>query len=298
MAEVELHVQGTPVRLSSPDKELWPDAGIRKRDLADYYARISEHLLPHVAGRPLTLRRFPDGIDQDGFYQKRRPDGLPDHVGTATLDSSQGPLPMVCVDSAADLVALAQLAVLELHRALAPAHHADHPDVLVIDLDPPGEDRFDRVLDGARILKRAFEDDLHVTPCVMTSGSRGLHLVLGVRGQPTFDTLRSALSSAMDRLADAHPDVLTTAWKKADRGDRLFLDIARNAHGATAIAPFSPRARPGAPVAVPVRWREVSAQLEPDGTTIDNVFRRLGQVGRVWQGPAPRVGVQDLERLG
>jgi bifunctional non-homologous end joining protein LigD len=291
-----LDVNGTDVRLTHPDKPLDPASGATKRDLVDFVVKAAPVMLPHLRGRALTLRRFPDGVDDDGFYQKRRPDGLPDHVSDVTVEARDDTLSMVTVDDPEDLAALVQLGTIEIHRMLCPADRPDHPDRLVIDLDPPGEGDFPLVRRGAGWLREALLEATGAEPQVMTTGSRGLHLVLGLDGSHDFDTVREAAEAFAARLAEAHPDHLTVAWRKEERGDRLFLDVARNARGQTAIAPYCPRARPGLPVATPVRWHEVDAELRPDGITIESLFRRLGQVDDPWDAPPPCIDPADLGR--
>ncbi|WAU84075.1 non-homologous end-joining DNA ligase [Streptomyces sp. Qhu-G9] len=250
------------VEVHRPDKVLFPGGGgakeYTKADLVEYYREIAPFMLPHLRGRPLMLERYPDGLDGPRFMQKNVPDHCPDWIRRVEVPKEGGTvLHPVCEDTAT-LVYLADQAALTLHRWLARAPSdgpVDRPDRMVFDLDPATDD-FEPVRDTARLLGELL-DELRLPSALMTTGSRGLHVVVPLNGHHDFDEVRRFAKDTADALTEAHPDRLTTKARKKDRGDRLYLDIQRNAYAQTAVAPFTVRATPGAPVAVPVTWDQL-----------------------------------------
>ncbi|MEJ2603838.1 MAG: non-homologous end-joining DNA ligase [Gammaproteobacteria bacterium] len=270
------------VETSSEDKVLYPDDGITKGDVIDYYRKVAEHALPYGAERFLTLQRFPDGLGEDGFYQQARSDYFPDYVeGTRSERVGGGEVEHIWIRNAAGLVYLANQGTITFHRWLSRCDRLHHPDRLVIDLDPPDHD-FGPVRDGARIAAD-FLRDLGLTPYVMTTGSRGLHVVVPLDRSADFDTVRKFARRVADALAERHPDELTAEQRKNKRKGRLYIDVMRNAYGQTGVMPYSLRAKPGAPVATPLGWDELaSGDLDAQTYHIGNLFRRLGQVDDPW----------------
>ncbi|CAL9288890.1 non-homologous end-joining DNA ligase [Streptomyces sp. SudanB182_2057] len=255
------------VEIRRPGKVLFPGRDgapeYTKGDLADYYRSVAPYLLPHLRGRPLMLERYPDGLDGERFMQKNAPAHYPEWITRAEVAKEGGTVTHVVCDDTATLLYLAGQACVTLHRWLARTDRAggpDHPDRLVFDLDPPGED-FAAVREAAGWLRELLTElDLPVAP--MTTGSRGLHLVVPLNGRHDVDDVRAFARQVAERAVARHPDRLTTAARRADRGDRLYLDVQRNAYAQTAVAPYTVRARPGAPVAVPLTWE----QLDDPGT--------------------------------
>lgn len=271
------------IEVSSLDKLMFPAAGITKGDLIDYYHKIAEVMLPHLRERPISLQRFPDGIEEEGFFQKNMPDYFPDWFRSARLSKEDGSVRYPLVGDAASLVYLANQGTITLHAALAKAGTPHHPDRLVFDLDPSGKE-FEPVQDAARILRKAL-DELDLPSFVQTTGSRGLHVVIPLQGKQNFDQARAFAVSLAGELAEQHPDQLTVEQRKKKRGDRVFVDCMRNAYGQTAVAPYSLRARPGAPCATPLSWREALAgDMKPDRYGLKNIFRRLGRKEDPWKG--------------
>ncbi|MGY5059702.1 non-homologous end-joining DNA ligase [Streptomyces sp. 900105755] len=247
-----------------PDKVLFPGDGggdgaakeYTKADLVDYYKSVAPYLLPHLRGRPLMLERYPDGLDGPRFMQKNAPDHYPDWIERAEVAKEDGTVTHVVCGDTATLVYLADQACLTLHRWLSRTTAPGRPDRLVLDLDPPGTD-FAPVREAARWAGDLL-DRLGLPAAPMTTGSRGLHLVVPLNGRHEFDEVHAFARDLAALLAAEHPDRLTTAVRKADRGDRLFLDMGRNAYAQTAVAPYTVRARPGAPVAVPITWDQLA----------------------------------------
>ncbi len=286
-------VEGRTVPVSHPDKELLPALGDRagdppavtKADLADYLLAQADRLLPFLRRRPLSLQRFPDGLAGGGFYQKQRPDHFPGWVGGCEVGvkGSGERQQQVCADDAAALVYLADQAVITPHPWLSRADRLDHPDRLVLDLDPPGED-LGPVRDAARALRAQLEA-AGLVAFVMTTGSRGLHVVAPLDRTTDFDAVRDLAHALCDRAARAAPDRFTTATRKDARAGRVFLDYLRNAYGQTAVAPYSVRPLPGGPVATPLDWEELGdGHLDARRDHVGNLARRLGQKEDPWEG--------------
>ncbi len=270
------------VETSNEDKVLFPDNGITKGELIDYYARIADHMLPWVRDRPSMLQRFPDGIEASGFYQKQASAHLPGWVTTTTVVKADGGhQDLVVCDKRATLAQLANLGCVTFHPWLSRSDRLDHPDQLVIDLDPSGDD-FAPVRAAARACRELL-DELDLPAWLKTTGSRGLHVVVPLDRSADFDETRSFARDAMDLLASRLPGELTTEIRKSKRRGRLFLDVARNAYAQTVVAPFSVRALPGAPVATPIDWDELG-HVTPRRFHVRNLFRRLGQREDPWQG--------------
>lgn len=269
------------IDLSSPDKLLWPDAEVTKADLVDLVLRLAEHQLPHVAGRPATLVRCPDGVEEDCWFQKAADSGVPDWVRTATLDDweDDGPAHVV-VDEPATCAVLAQLAVTELHVGPCPIDDLDHPAELVFDLDPPG--RADaEVRTATRRVRDVLEGELRLTTFLKTSGSKGFHVHVPLDGSADVEAARGFARDVAELLADRHPDDLTTEQRKAERRGRVFVDWLRNHPTQTTVAPYSTRRLPAATVATPLDWDEL-AGVEPDQYTTGSILRRLGQRDDPW----------------
>jgi bifunctional non-homologous end joining protein LigD len=270
------------VEVSNADKVLFPDAGITKLDLAEYYARIAETALPHFRDRPLTMERFPDGIAEAGFFQKNVPDHFPDWVERVELPKEDGTVTQALINDAAALVFVADQGCITPHLALARAKTPDRPDRMIFDLDPSDGD-FAKVQEVAHAVRGAL-DARGLPSFVKNTGSRGLHIVLALDGSVVVDALRPFARALAQEVADAHPKLATTEQRKSKRGDRVFVDTFRTAYGQSAVAPYGVRARPGAPVATPLRWEEaLASDMTPNRYTISSIFRRLGQIEDPWK---------------
>ncbi|MFC4465384.1 non-homologous end-joining DNA ligase [Streptomyces xiangluensis] len=261
------------VEVHRPDKVLFPGEGRAKEytkdDLVSYYREVAPFMLPHLRGRPLMLERHPDGLDGPRFMQKNLQPHDPDWINRIEVPKEGGTVCHPVCDDTATLLYLADQASLTLHRWLARVDGIDRPDLLVFDLDPAGDD-FGTVRRAARQLGELL-DRIELPSALMTTGSRGLHVIVLLNGHHHFDEAREFARAVADTLADAHPDELTTAARKKDRGDRLYLDVQRNAYAQTAVVPFTVRARPGAPVATPISWDQLDdPDLGPRRWTIDN----------------------------
>ena len=283
MPDHALTIDGHDIALSNQDKVLYPDDGVTKGDVIDYYRRVADVLLPHLDGRPLTLRRSPDGVDHGGFIQQHADAHVPDWVTTAEVPArgdADTVRHVLCQDEAT-LVYLANLAALELHRWLARSATPDRPDLVVVDLDPPEDVAVGDLRTAVTAVRAAF-DEAKLVPFVQTTGSRGFHVVAPLDGTSDEETVRLAIRRLADDLAAREPDQFTTEQRKAKRAGRIFLDTNRNGYGQTAVAPYSLRARPGAPVATPIEWDELSTAT-PDKYTLRSIPRRLARKADPWQ---------------
>lgn len=284
MTEEKVRVAGRTVPLGNPDKVLFDDAGITKRDLAEYYQAVAPAMLPHLRGRPLSVERFPDGIDGGGFMQKQVPPSVPSWVHRTEVDRvGGGSLSMYVGDNAATLVYLANQAALTLHPWLSRVRSPHRPDRLVFDLDPADDD-FATVRMAAKSLREIL-DDLGLESFPMTTGSRGMHVTVPIDGRMEFEDVRACAGEIADELVARHPKALTTEVRKSERKGRLFVDTLRNSYGQHAVAPYSVRPLPGAPVATPLDWDEVDdAKLTARTFTIATMARRLASTkGDPWK---------------
>ncbi len=272
------------VELDRLDKVLYPDARITKGEVIDYYEAVADPLLRHVDHRPLTLQRFPDGIGAEGFYQKRVPDHAPGWVERVSVPLADGDSQeQMVAGNVATLVYLAGQGTLTLHPWLSRAPELERPDTMIFDLDPPDSGDFGAVREAGLRLREVL-DALGLTAGVMTTGSSGAHVRIPLRRGPDFDTVRRFARRIADHLAARFPDRVTTAARKAKRGERLYLDVGRNARGQTAVAPYSLRARPGAPVATPLTWDEFRRTRDARSHTLRSVPGRLEDRGDPWSG--------------
>ncbi|OPY30681.1 MAG: ATP-dependent DNA ligase [Methanocella sp. PtaU1.Bin125] len=278
------------VKITHPDRVMFP-GGITKGEMAGYFRDVAEFMIPLVRDRPLTMERFPDGIDRPGFYQKEAPFYLPGWIKTVTFDLRDGrkQRQILCND-AATLAWIANQGCVTQHVWFSRAGRLDRPDQLIFDLDPPDDDSaagdgvgnaFGLVRLAARAL-RAKLQDMDMPAFVMTTGSRGLHVITPLDGSADFETVREWAKRLADKLAWSVPDSFTTEFRKEKRGNRLFIDYTRNAYGQTSVAPYTIRAKPGAPVAAPVEWDELD-YINSQTYNIRNVLQRVAERGEPWK---------------
>ena len=269
------------MRISHPDKVLFPDDGITKADLVDYYRQVAPLMLPLVSGRPVTMQRFPNGIGRGGFLQKQVGDYFPDWIERVTAPNRrtrQGTVReqvtyMVCRDPD-DLAYLANQACVTPHVWLSRTPDIYRPDQLVFDLDPASSDP--RVLRLAAAGLHELLEELGLASFLKSSGSRGLHVVVPLVPAAETDAVKVFSMVVAEALAARHPDELTTEGRIADRDGRLYLDIGRNGYAQTMAAPYAVRARPGAPVSVPLDWSELD-EFDPGRHKLRNIAERLAR---------------------
>ena len=292
--EAVIFAAGREVAVTSPDKVLFPERGETKLDLARYYLAVEEALMRAVGGRPTLMQRFPHGAGGSSFFQKRVPDSAPRWLETAVVSTPNGTTSRALVlADMAHVVWAVNLACLGFHVWPNPADRPEVADELRLDLDPQPGVGFDGVRAVAAELRRLL-DELGIAGYPKTTGNRGLHVY--VRLQPRWDSyqVRAAAVAAARELERRRPDLVTSAWWKEERGERVFVDYNQNAPHKTVFGAWSVRARPGAQVSAPVTWEEVAA-VHPDELTIATVPGRLARYGDPWEPIADQP--QSLEPL-
>lgn len=277
-----MKIDGRQIEISNREKLLFPDAGLTKGDLVEYYRRIADVMVPHLAERPLTLYRFPEGVNAPGFYQKNVSEYFPDWIPRVRLGRGGNETEYCICNDAATLVYLAGQ-VFTPHIWLSRVDKPEYPDRLIFDLDPPDDNQFDLVRSTAQTLGGLLLD-IGIVSFPMTTGSRGLHIVVPLDRRADFTAVRRFAGDVAAIVASQAPDRLTTEIRKDKRGGRLFLDSNRNGYAQTGVAPYAVRAKPGAPIATPLEWDEIDdAKLRSNRYHIKNIFRRLGQKPDPWE---------------
>jgi bifunctional non-homologous end joining protein LigD len=273
------------VRLSNEDKVLYPGSGFTKGDLGRYYETIAEYALPHLAHRPLTLVRCPEGQGAACFFQKHVGSGVPKAVGTVDVAEKEGGTgTYLVIENVEGLVSLVQMGVLEIHPWGSTVDDIEHPDRLIFDLDPDVGLPWDRIVEAALGLRKLL-DDLGLETFAKTTGGKGLHVVLPVKPELGWDEAKGFTKAVAEAFAAAEPERYTAVMAKRARKGRLFIDYLRNGRGNTAVGAFSTRARPGATVSVPVSWDEVEAGIRSDAFTIETLPERLRKLKKdPWPG--------------
>lgn len=273
----------TQVRLTHPDRVLYEGQGITKRDLAAYYTLAAGHILPHLAGRPLTVVRCPRGQSGTCFYQRHVNEALPSAVGAVELQEKEGRRRYIVVDDLDGLVGLVQVGALELHPWGSRKDRIERPDRMVFDLDPGPETDWDDVVGAAREVGGVLED-LGLRAFVKTSGGKGLHVVVPLVRRTGWDGVRVFARALAERIAAGDPERYVAAMAKERRRGRVFIDYLRNARSATSVAPYSTRARPGAPVSTPLEWDELDDGREAVSHDITSIPERLAGGRDPWEG--------------
>jgi DNA ligase D-like protein (predicted polymerase) len=291
---IELDVGGRIVRLSSPEKVLFPAAGITKRDLAEYYLAVGDGIVRALFERPTQLRRFPDGIEGDAIYQKRVPEKRPGWLEVARVTFPSGRhADELCVTELAHVIWGANLAVIDFHPWPSRRRDTEHPDELRIDIDPQPGTTF---TDGKRVagIVAAVLADLGFTGWPKTSGNRGIHVACRIEPLWEFPVVRRAALAFAREVERRAPDLVTTAWWKEERGEKVFIDYNQNARDRTIASAYSVRARPDAAVSAPVRWEELP-DVETEDFTLRTMPGRFARLGDVQAGIDE--AVCDLRRL-
>ena len=272
------------IPFSHPDKALFTDPEVTKRRLAQHYENVAPAMLPHLRDRPLALQAFPNGIDHQGFFMKSVPGHFPDWITRVTVPKKGGTLTQVVASEAATLVYLAGQNVITPHIWLSRADEPRQPDRLIIDFDPSPGVGFAEVRAAARDAGQRLRD-AGLATYAMVTGSRGIHVVSPLRRGPSFGEVhRFARAMAEAMIADDNTH-LTLEWHREERGQKIYVDVNRINYAQHAVAPYAVRPRPGAPVAMPIAWEELSDRsLRPDRWTIRTAADRLDSDGDPWAG--------------
>jgi bifunctional non-homologous end joining protein LigD len=276
------------VEITHPDKALFTDPTVTKLDLARHYENVAEVMLPHVRDRPLALESFPQGTGSRGFYMKSVPRHFPDWIKRAKVPKKGGANEQVLANDAATLVYLAGQNVVTPHVWLGRVDALRQPDRLIIDLDPSPGVGFAAVRAVARTAGERLRD-AGLAAFAMVTGSRGVHVVCPLRPGPGFGTVHKFARALAEAMVDDDPQRLTLEWHRVERGPRIYLDVNRINYAQHAVAPYGVRARPGAPVAMPIHWEELAdRRLKSDRWTIRTAADRVRSEGDAWRGLARR----------
>lgn len=265
------------IELTHCEKILFPQDHITKGELIDYYHAIAPHMLPYITDHPLMLQRFVNGITEEGFYQKDAGSYFPDWIKLKKIARhTDGAVNYVIANNTATLIYLTNQVTISYHSWLSTIDNLHKPDRIVFDLDPSGRATFADVAAVARVLHDYFKTK-RITPLLMTTGSRGLHVIIPLKQQHDFDTVRSVARAIAHQCAEQLPTKITLEARINNRGNKIYIDILRNAFAQTSVAAYSVRARPHAPVATPIGWQELFDKKikKSNQFTIKTIFKRL-----------------------
>ncbi|MFZ5943723.1 MAG: non-homologous end-joining DNA ligase [Bacillota bacterium] len=265
------------INITNLDKVFWPKEKILKGDLIKYYLKISEYVLPHLTNRPFVLKRYPNGIKGDFFYQKQCPNHAPHWIETIQAEDKQ----MVVCNNIDTLIWLINLGCIELHHWLSKTSSLDKPDILVFDLDPEPPADFRDSLKAALIINDLFAK-MNIKTFAKTSGSEGLHIYIPVRPVHSFEIIKNTLKIVSNYLVSQHPSLLTVELSKVKRRGRVYLDYLQNGYGRTMAGAYSVRPIAGAMVSTPLSWNEVKNGVDMMNFTIFNMEDRLLRKGDIF----------------
>ena len=293
------------VKLTSPDRVLYPDDGITKGDLFEYYRQVGPAIVPHLRDRPFTMKRYPHGIDGEVFFQKQAPKGMPDWIPTRqfrTLPREGGPrlvdFPLVNTPEA--VLYMVQMNCIDMNAWYSRVDKPDRPDFVLFDLDPP-DDGFELAIEVAHLIRELL-DELELPGYVKTSGADGIHVVAPITRRSTFEQTYHFAEQASRLLERRHPGKLTTEWLKKKR-EGVLVDHRQNGHGKTIASVYSVRPKPGAPVSTPLRWEELTPDVRPRDFGMAQALERIERHGDLFapvlEEPRPLApAAKKLERLG
>lgn len=270
--------------ISHPEKILFPKAKVTKGEVVAYYTFIADRMLPYLKDRPLSLKQYPHGITQEGFFHKHAANFYPSYIQRLMFPSAhQGDIEMIGVKSAEGLAYLAGQNTIEIHTGLATVKNFNKPDQIILDFDPSDND-FEKVRTVTLIAKDILDQN-DLTTFVKTTGSRGLHVHIPLKPKQDFHAIKALAKQLSEHIASKCPDLATTEFRKNKRSNKVFIDWLRNDHTATAISVYSLRANEYAGIATPVTWDEVQhdKKLLPYSFTIKNIQQRLNNVADPWQ---------------
>jgi bifunctional non-homologous end joining protein LigD len=290
MSDATVSVGRRSVSISHADRVLLPDAGVTKLGLAQYYADVAEAIVPHVRDRPLALQVFPAGVEGKGHFLKNAQRHFPGWIKRCSVPKREGGVnEQVVANDPATLVYLAGQNAITPHVWTARCDRLERPDRIVFDLDPSRQ-RFAEVRAAARALGSLLRD-LGMEPYAMATGSRGLHVVVALRRTASTADVHEFARDVGAAIAEQHPKTLTVEFRRAKRGERIFVDVNRNGYGQHAVAPYGVRSLPNAPVATPLHWDELDDRsLKPQGWTVASVLDRLAAEGDPWKDLAGSAG--------
>ncbi len=287
--------------ITHPEKDLFPGEGITKGEVAAYYELVAPSMVPLIRGRPVTMERFPSGIQGKGFMQKNVSRGFPEWLERIEVPKKGGVVNYPLVHDTRDLLWIANQNCITPHVWTSRVPDLDQPDVCIFDLDPSEEDAEE--LRAATLGVRGVLSELGLESWVKTSGSKGFHIAVPLDGASGFDRIVGFTYGVARLLVERDPEHLTLEFIKADRGKRIYIDVGRNTPGATFAAPYAVRPKPGAPVSAPCSWEEVEGGVHPQQFKLRDMAKRVEAVGDLWAGLAAKGqsldrAIQRIEGLG
>ena len=293
------------VKLSSPDRVLYPEDGITKGDVFEYYKEVGPTIVPHLKDRPFTMKRYPHGITGEVFFQKQAPRGMPDWIATRQFRTwpRKGESRLVdfpLINSPEAVLWAVQMNCVDMNAWYSRVDKPDRPDFVLFDLDPP-DDGFELAIEVAHLIRELL-DELELPGYVKTSGADGIHVVAPITRRSTFKQTYDFAEKASRLLERRHPGKLTTEWLKKKR-EGVLVDHRQNGHGKTIASVYSVRPKPGAPVSTPLRWDELTPTIRPRDFGMEQALRRIGDHGDLYapvlEDPRPLApAARKLERLG
>jgi bifunctional non-homologous end joining protein LigD len=281
--DTKIKLNGHNIEVSNLEKIFFPDEGYTKEDVIEYYQKISEYILPYLKGRPESLLRNPDGIEKNGFIQKDVDNNLPNWIKTKKIyaESSDKDVHYLICNNEATLVYMTNLGCIEIHPWFSRINKLDKPDYVVLDLDPE-EISFGKVVETALTIKKVL-DTADIKSFCKTSGATGLHIYIPLNAKYKFDKSKQFALKLAKIVNNLIPDITSLERKPSKRKKKVYIDCYQNNIGQTLAAPYSIRPKAGATVSTPLKWSEVNSNLNPGDYTINNIFRRLGQVGDIFK---------------
>ena len=274
-------IDGQIIKLSNLDKVLYPSIPVTKAHVIKYYLEIAPTVLKYIRGRPLTTIRFPDGVKREGFYSKNKPDWTPSHFSTTEIRHETKVIEYLVPNQSKDLVWLANQACLELHPMQSTIDRIDSPDHFIFDMDPDPGMGFEDLKESCWLVRERLIQ-CGYAPLIKTSGGKGFHIYVPLKGRNSYDAVINAVKTIAKEMVRDHDNLLTLNLKKTDRKDRILLDIFRNHRSNTAVAPYSLRGKKGAPISTPISWDELTQVSNSQEFTIDNIWGLLSKRNDPW----------------
>jgi bifunctional non-homologous end joining protein LigD len=271
------------VKLSSPERVLFPDDGITKGDVFSYYERAASTILPHLRDRPFTMKRYPHGITGEVFFQKQAPRGMPEWIPTRRFtthprDGGSREVDFPLLNSPEAVLWMVQMNCVDMNAWYSRVDKPERPDYVVFDLDPPEEpDGFERAIEVAHLIRELL-DELELPGYVKTSGADGIHVLAPITRRSSYDETYTFAEAAARLLEARHPGLVTTEWLKKKRSG-VLVDHRQNGAGKTIASVYSVRPKPGAPVSTPLRWEELTADVRPRDFTMQAALERVARTG-------------------
>jgi bifunctional non-homologous end joining protein LigD len=285
MRESYVTVDGHEVKLTNLDKLIWPE-GLTKAHLVKYYWEIAPYILPHLYNRPLVMKRYPDGVAGEPFYQKECPDYAPPWIQTHPVEHTEKVVNYIICNDEATLLWLANQACIEIGHPLVNISNGgnlEHPDLAVIDLDPSDNNSFEQVIKLALLVRKSFEE-FGIRSYPKTSGARGLHIYVPIKMAYPWKVVTKTMKFIAEIIVRTCPDIATTERRLIDRKGRIYVDYLQNGRGKTMIAPYSVKALPKAPVSTPLHWWEVEKwAFYPSDFNMNTVFSRIQKYGDIFK---------------